>query len=217
MHGPETREMSSLPRRAAGADDLGKLRILREYWLRDHAWVRLFVPNFYKVDADLYRANHPGYGRLRRARDLGVRSVLSLRGDRATAPTLVERDACAALGLELRFVRLWTTRLVDGEVLLDLVDKLRHMPKPMLVHCKSGADRTGLAVTLYLHVLKGVSLEEARRALNWRYAHLPWTKAGIVHTMLDAYAADRAETGIGFEDWVRTRYDKSALTRAWTG
>jgi hypothetical protein len=25
--------------------------------------------------------------------------------------------------------------------------------------------------------------------------------------MLDAYAADHAATGIGFEDWVATRYD----------
>ncbi len=208
--------MPSLPRQRVDTAQIGRIRIFREYWLRDHAWVRLFVPNFYKVDADLYRANHPGYRRLRRARDLGVRSVLSLRGDRATAPTLVEREACAALGLELGFVRLWTTRLVDGAVLLDLVGKLRDMPKPMLVHCKSGADRTGLAVTLYLHVLKGMPLEEARRALNWRYAHLPWSKAGIVHTMLDAYAADRSETGIGFEEWVRTRYDREALTDDWT-
>ncbi|MDG4647136.1 tyrosine-protein phosphatase [Roseibacterium sp. SDUM158017] len=188
-------------------------RLLLEYWLRDHAWVRLFVPNFYKVDADLYRANHPGHRRLRIARDLGVKSVLSLRGDRGTVPTLVERQACDALGLDLQSVRMWTTKLVEGEVLLDLVDKLRHMPKPMLVHCKSGADRTGLAVTLYLHVIKGVPLAEARRALSWKYAHLSWTKAGIVHRVLDAYEADHVATGIGFEDWVRTRYDREALSR----
>jgi protein tyrosine phosphatase (PTP) superfamily phosphohydrolase (DUF442 family) len=205
--------MSSKPDSHTEAPTPTAGRMLRDYWLKDHAWVRLFVPNFYRVDDDLYRANHPGHRRLRIARDKGIRSVLSLRGDEPKAPTLVERQACTELGLDLDFVRLWTTRLVDGEVLLDLIDKLRTMPKPMLVHCKSGADRTGLAVTLYLHVLKGVPLAQARRALHWRYAHLPWSRAGIVHRMLDAYARAHDETGIGFEDWVRTAYDPDTLSR----
>jgi hypothetical protein len=52
-------------------------------------------------------------------------------------------------------------------------------------------------VTIYLHVMKGVPLAEARRALGWQYAHASWGKAGIVHEVLDAYARDAAETGIG--------------------
>ena len=100
-----------------------------------------------------------------------------------------------------------------AETLLELLDHLRDMPKPMLVHCKSGADRTGLAVTLYLHVIKGRPLDEARRALHWKYAHFPIGKAGIVHRMLDAYAADHAATGIDFEQWLRTRYDPDEFNR----
>jgi protein tyrosine/serine phosphatase len=95
---------------------------------------------------------------------------------------------------------------------LELIALLRDMPKPMLVHCKSGADRTGLAVTIYLHVIKGLPLTEARRALSWRYAHFSWGKAGIVSRMLDAYEADNRATGIGFEEWVETRYDPAAIT-----
>ena len=85
------------------------------------------------------------------------------------------------------------------------------MPKPMLVHCKSGSDRTGLAVTLYLHVIKGQPLDEARRALSWKYGHWSFGSAGVVHRLLDAYAAAHAATGIGFEDWVRQDYDAVAL------
>lgn len=203
--------MSLPPRPSQAPIEMSRGRLLRDYWLKDHAWVRILVPNFYRVDDDLYRANHPGYRRLRIARDLGVRSVLSLRGDRATAPTLVEREACNALGLELRFVRLWTTRLVEGDVLLDLVAKLRDMPKPMLVHCKSGADRTGLAVTLYRHVIRGEPIAEARTSLHWAFGHLPLGKAGVVHRMLDAYEADHDRTGIPFEEWAATCYDPRAL------
>lgn len=182
------------------------------YWWRDHAWVRSLVSNFYKVDADLYRANHPGYRRLARAKALGIRSVLSLRGDAYNTPNILERDSCARLGLDLRFLRLRTSELPSTDTLLELVRLLRDMPKPMLVHCKSGADRTGLAVTIYLHVIKGLPLSEARKALNWRYAHFPWGKAGIAGRMLDAYDRDRRETRATFEEWVRSNYDPSAIT-----
>ncbi|NKX44724.1 dual specificity protein phosphatase family protein [Roseibacterium sp. KMU-115] len=186
-------------------------RVFYRYWVRDHAWLRVLLPNFYRVDADLYRGNHPGYRRLARYKALGIRSVLTLRGEDDNTPNLLERDACERLGLELRAVRLRTVYVPPPATLLELVRLLREMPKPMLVHCKSGADRTGLAVTLYLHVIKGQPLEEARRALSWRYAHFSFGKAGVVHRMLDAYAADRAATGIDFEDWVATRYDPAAF------
>jgi len=81
----------------------------------------------------------------------------------------------------------------------------------MLVHCKSGADRTGLAITLYRHVIRGESIEDARASLHWSYGHLAFSKAGIVHDMLDAYAADRALTGIPFEAWLRERYDPATM------
>jgi hypothetical protein len=57
-----------------------------------------------------------------------------------------------------------------------------------------------------------VPLKQARRALHWRYAHLPWSRAGIVHRMLDAYAEAHESTNIGFEDWVRTAYDPVTLS-----
>ncbi len=196
-----------------GQEDLGWWRVFFRYWVHDHAWVRVFVWNFYKVDDALYRANHPGFRVLSRARDLGIRSVLSLRGDAQNTPNIIEREACDRLGLELRFIRMRTSVLPQRDVLLELIALLRDMPKPLLVHCKSGADRTGLAVTLYLHVVRGRPLSEARKALSWRYAHFSWGKAGIVSRMLDAYEADNRETGIGFEEWAATRYDPAAITR----
>ncbi|MGP1355926.1 fused DSP-PTPase phosphatase/NAD kinase-like protein [Roseicyclus sp.] len=187
------------------------------YWVADHALVRAVIPNFYKVDDDLYRSSHPGFRRLERAKRLGVRSVLSLRGDPDATPNAREREACARLGLELRFIQLRTVRLPSAEVLLELLGHYRDMPKPMLVHCKSGADRTGLAVTLYRHVIRGEPLEKARRSLHWSYGHLGIGKAGLVHRMLDAYGRDYDATGIPFERWVREVYDPEALAREATG
>jgi protein tyrosine/serine phosphatase len=196
----------------AEAPDIG-WRIWWRYWVRDHAWVRTVVPNLYRIDADLWRSNQPGRRRLRRLKAKGLRSILSLRGDSDDAASLVEKRAAEEVGVPLHFVRMRAHKLPQPEVLLDAVEKLRSLPKPLLIHCKSGADRTGLLVTIYLHALKGVPLAKARRALSWRYAHWQWGRAGIVHEVLDAYAEAAEETGIGFEDWVRTGYDPEALTR----
>jgi protein tyrosine/serine phosphatase len=181
------------------------------YWVADHALLRAVIPNFYKVDADLYRSNHPGYRRLKQARDLGIKSVLSLRGDPDASPNRREQAACEELGLELRFIRLRTGKLPQRETLLELLDLFREMPKPMLVHCKSGADRTGLAVTLYRHVIKGEPLETARKSLHWSYGHLSFGRAGAVHRILDAYAQANERSGVTFEDWLRESYDAVQL------
>jgi Protein tyrosine/serine phosphatase len=136
---------------------------------------------------------------------------LTLRGEALNPPNVIERRAASHLGLDLRFVALRAMVLPPPERLLRLIDLLRTMPKPMLVHCKSGSDRTGLAVTLYLHVIKGQPLDEARRALSWKYGHWSFGSASVVHRLLDAYAAAHTATGIGFEDWVRQDYDAAAL------
>jgi protein tyrosine/serine phosphatase len=169
------------------------------------------VPNYHRVDADLFRSAHPSPRTLARAHADGVRAVLSLRGDADIAANIVERAACARLGLDLHSLAMSALNLPSPEMLLALVEMLRDVPKPVLVHCKSGADRTGLAVTLHLHVMRGVPIGEARRALALRYGHWHLGRAGIVHRLLDAYARDAADGGMGFETWARNRYDPAAL------
>jgi protein tyrosine phosphatase (PTP) superfamily phosphohydrolase (DUF442 family) len=192
--------------------DLAQWQIILGFWLRDDAWVRVLLPNTYRVDANLWRSGHPSRARMAALRQAqGIKSVLSLRGDADNTPNSVERAAAKENGLDLRFIRLRTADLPSADTLRALLAHLREMPKPMLVHCKSGADRTGLAVTLYRHVIKGEPLAEARKALSWRYGHWAVGKAGVVHRLLDAYGAAHEETGIGFEAWLETGYDRDAL------
>lgn len=183
---------------------------LRLYWLKDHGALRALWTNFHMLDAEVWRHNHPSPARLAKLQELGAASVLTLRGA-ASAPSVMEAEACAELGLEFRALEMRAVILPRREALLGLIDAIREMPKPMVIHCKSGSDRTGLAATIYLHVFKGVPLGEARTQLSPRFIHNPWGRAGIVNILLDAYAAAHAATGIGFEDWVRTEYDQVGL------
>lgn len=188
--------------------DIGRL-----YWLKDHGVLRALWTNFHKLDAEVWRHNHPSPARLAQLKAMGAASVLSLRGA-TSAPSQIEACACAALGLEFRAIEMRATNLPRHTALLGLFDAIREMPKPLVIHCKSGSDRTGLASVIYLHAFKGVPIAEARGQLGLRYMHNRWGKAGIVHRLLDAYAGDHAATGIGFEDWVKTAYDPNGLTQA---
>ena len=82
------------------------------------------------------------------------------------------------------------------------------------MHCKSGADRTGLGSAIYLMVIQGQPVQQARKMLSVRYIHFWWGKAGILDMFLDSYSAAHAQTGIGFEDWLDNQYDPDALTLA---
>ena len=48
---------------------------------------------------------------------------------------------------------------------------LRDAPKPLLIHCRSGADRTGLASVIYQAVIKGMDEDRAESQLSLRFGH----------------------------------------------
>jgi protein tyrosine phosphatase (PTP) superfamily phosphohydrolase (DUF442 family) len=216
---PQDTVLDALPRTHSGLPDSDLLRIsdvpplhrFWAYWLRDHAMLRVVLPNAYQVDDYLWRGAHPGRGQLKRLKISGIASILSLRGGGNTMPNAEERAICDALKLPLHHLSMRASSPPPPGVVVDLLTLLREMPKPLFVHCKSGADRTAFAVTLYLHVLRGIPLTEARQAFSWRYGHLRWGKVRVLHNFLDAYAAAQDATGIGFEDWVSTRYNPDTL------
>ena len=194
------------------SDDLpfDRLTRLRLYWLRDHGFIRTVWTNFHKLDDQVWRHNQPSPGRIAQLADMGAKSFLSLRGP--DAPVVqIEEATCNALNLAFRGLPLRALALPEREVLQDLLKAMREMPKPMVIHCKSGSDRTGLASVLYRHVILGQPLDEAREELALRYIHNRRGGAGVVHRFLDAYETAHNDRGIQFEDWIANEYDRKAL------
>ena len=57
---------------------------------------------------------------------------------------------------------------------------------PAVMHCKSGADRTGIMGVLYRHFHMGDSIEKAMEQLEFKYLHVKQGKTG----MLDFFFKD---------------------------
>jgi protein tyrosine/serine phosphatase len=72
-----------------------------------------------------------------------------------------------------------------------LVDLLRRAPKPILIHCKSGADRSGLAAALYEYAIAMRSAETASRQLTVWYGHVPylWSRTGAMDRSFEDFVS----------------------------
>lgn len=192
-------------------DDIATPRNRRRAWwhfqLFDHAFLRIPWTNFDKVTDGVFRSNHPDRRRIRLYRDRGIVAILSLRGAGKGASWLFEKEACEEFGLELHVARIYARKAAKRHEIVHLIDTMRAMPKPFVMHCKSGADRAGFASVLYRAIIEGAPLAEARKQLGVRYIHFDWTATGIVDHILDLYEARNTESPIDMETWFRTEYD----------
>jgi len=131
--------------------------------------------NFHEVVAgELYRSNQPSAAQIAAyAKDYGIRSIVNLRGENSHAAWYGDEIAKAAeLGLTHVDFRMSASRELSVEDMARLTSLMRDLPKPILVHCQSGSDRTGLVSAIYLNQITGIDAEDAEKQLSIRYGHI---------------------------------------------
>lgn len=185
------------------------------FQLADQQILRGLWTNLEEFAPGAWRANQPSPARLARYKARGIRTILNLRAPMRQSYHLLETEACATLGLKHVTCALAAGDLVAPERLLDLLGLFETMERPFLMHCKSGADRTGLAAALYLIHIEGVPVATAAQQLHWRYIHFRSKRTGVLDHLIETYAAAHAATGIAVRDWIATDYDPVALEEAW--
>lgn len=136
--------------------------------------VNLAMMNFHALEeGKAYRSAQPREDELRYMVDkYGIRTVINLRGEN-TGKSWYDTEAavCHDENVVLKDIRMSSQSLPSPEVLAELVEALRTAERPILLHCQSGADRSGLAAAMYRLVVEGRSKEEALRELDGRYGH----------------------------------------------
>jgi protein tyrosine/serine phosphatase len=191
----------------------GRLNAWLDALFVDHAVFRLVWSNLATVSPGrLYRCNHPTPGRLAAlTQRYGLKTLINLRGRANNGSDALSREAAARLGLDFVDMSLESRGAPQRDRILRLHEIYRTMRAPALLHCKSGADRAGLAAGLFV-LFEGGSAAAALRQLSWRYGHIRQARTGI----LDAFFLRWQREGEGrkpFLDWVREDYDEAALRR----
>lgn len=121
--------------------------------------------------------------------EYNIRSVISLRGMHPGRPWYdKEVAACRELGIEFQDAGL-SLRELPTEVQLErLTNLFKWVKKPVLIHCKSGADRTGLATAMWMVAMEGKPPSEARKAFSLRYGHVWFGRGGSLQHSFDEWA-----------------------------
>jgi protein tyrosine/serine phosphatase len=179
----------------------------------DHAVFRLVWSNLAPViPGKVYRCNHPTPARLRRmTRRLGLRTLINLRGKTQSGSDALSRDAAGALGLAFHDMAFESRGAPQRERILRLHGIYTSMQTPAVMHCKSGADRAGLAAGLIV-MFAGGTAAEALRQLSLQFGHIKQARTGILDAFFLHFQRE-AEGRKPFLDWVRDDYDEVALRR----
>src|SRR4029078_851269 len=108
----------------------------------------------------------------------------------------LEKQACAKHGIALVNFTVNSRAIPKPDHVKGAKALFDHIAYAALMHCKSGADRVGLMSVLYLHLRKGVPLEQATRMLSWRYGHIRQGRTGVLDYFFERYLAEGAPKGL---------------------
>ena len=137
----------------------------------------------------------------------GIRALVNLRGPNPRWRWWRnEKKISARVGVEHRDVMLSSKRLPTRKMLLALLDAFDELPRPFLLKCSGGQDRTSFAAALYIVHTKGWSaFDDAQNQFaRWPYLHMPkrhqrWLK------LFPVYARENAG-GRTLRSWVTEAY-----------
>jgi hypothetical protein len=170
--------------------------------------------NFHWIEQDRAARASQAYAGFLRAflQSHGIRAIVNLRGRNPHhAWWRYETRTCNAAGIAHRDVKLNSRQLPSRAMLLDLIDALDAVPRPFLLKCSGGQDRTSFAAAIYLlHSGGWKSLAAAQQQFaRWPYLHLPRRQQRWLQ-LFPAFACEGSR-GEPLRYWIANEYDARAF------
>ena len=142
------------------------------------------LPNFHMVSERLYRGGQPKAGGVKKLAELGIKTIINLRG--ADDLTRAEEAEAKAAGLTYFNISMpGLSRPTHDQIarVMAILSDQQHWP--VFIHCKRGSDRTGTIVALYR-----ISNDEwtANQAMTEAKRHgMSWLEFGMKDYVSDYY------------------------------
>lgn len=113
------------------------------------------LPNFYKVSNKLYRGAQPTKQGIEQLNNLGIKTIVNLRSFHSDKEELADSN----LLYEHIVMKPWHPE--DKKMIGFLKILTNESNQPVFVHCRRGADRTGVMCAVYRIVVQGWSKQQA--------------------------------------------------------
>ena len=187
----------------------------------DHGFLRLRFANHHDIGGGMFRENQPSPKRISEWAKMGIKTNVNLRGESSKGFYLLEKEACEAYGITMVDFRVYSRDTHTAEKIRGAKKLFESIEYPAVIHCKSGADRTGIMGVLYRHFHMGDSIEVALEQLSFKYLHVKQGKTGMLDFFFKDYLTYAQHHEIEFIDWVETVYDpadvKARFMDQWSG
>src|SRR6201991_4225184 len=145
----------------------------------------------------------------------GIKSIINLRGRNDDLSWWKKETADAeSIGVAHLDAMLDSRKVPTKAMLVTLIKSFDAAPKPFLLKCSGGQDRTSFAAALYLIHRDGWSAMEKARAqfARFPYLHFPKSQQRWLKVFLDFAQADSG--GAPLAQWIRSHYTPEKL-KAW--
>lgn len=196
-------------------------RAYRDLTWGDHGFLRRRFANHHDIGGGMYRENQPSPKRIAEWAEMGIKTNINLRGESPKGFYLLEKEACEKHGITMIDFRVYSRDTHTPEKIRAAKELFESIEYPAVMHCKSGADRTGIMGVLYRHFHMGDSIEDAMEQLKFKYLHVKQGKTGMLDFFFHDYLKYAKEHDIEFIDWVESIYDpadvKARFMEQWSG
>jgi protein tyrosine/serine phosphatase len=140
---------------------VGALALSTSAFARDLKWAKPItldgLPNLNQVAPNLYRAAQPtGVGFKVAEKNLNIKTVINLRESQNDTDLLVG-TAIAEQSVPMNAMHITNDQVIAA---LKLI-KAGQAKGPVLVHCRHGADRTGVVIAMYRILYQGWTKQQA--------------------------------------------------------
>jgi protein tyrosine/serine phosphatase len=110
-----------------------------------------------------------------------IKSIVNLLGEDPRKSWYQEElQVSAEHNIKHYNISLSATQEPTDEDARRLVEIFQHAPRPVLIHCKGGSDRSGLAAAMWKVIVDKEPKSEARKQLSILYGHFPLGKTSAM-------------------------------------
>lgn len=151
--------------------------------------------NFHPVkEGEAYRSGQLNTVKLEEyLRGYRIKSVLNLRGENRGSDWYEDEIAtCKRLSVRHYDLALSSSERPTDNDVEKLMIIFREAPRPVLIHCKSGSDRTGLVSAMWKVVVDGEPKSIAEKQLSVRYGHIPVGQTTVLNDFFREWNPDKA-------------------------
>lgn len=110
-----------------------------------------------------------------------IKSIVNLRGEDLNAHWYrEEKQVSANYNVKHYDISLSASSKPDEEEIRKLIEIFNNAPRPVLIHCLAGSDRSGLAAAMWKVIVDKEPKSEAGKQLSIFYGHFPIGKTAAM-------------------------------------